>query len=247
MKCSFISDLHIKESGDEASVILDAFFASPEVKNSDRVYLLGDIFDFLVGEHRAYQKEYSNFFLGIKNLISEGKEVIFIEGNHDFHFENTIRKYLKKNPLFSYLSAGVLEEWNGQKVFICHGYEIDYFNKYFKRWFKIYTSTWMKVLLSYIIPFFLLKRLAHSASKDSKRRGKKSFNYDLMKEKYLDGAKMLIREKKLSVIVGGHTHISEFHTYEDGTQYFNVGFPTRDKHFLFYDGDQFKKVPISLN
>ena len=62
MKCAFISDLHIKTSDDDAAKLFVAFCRSKETLDSNKVILLGDIFDFLVGDHSGYTKKYSFFF-----------------------------------------------------------------------------------------------------------------------------------------------------------------------------------------
>lgn len=244
-KCVFISDLHVKSEGDEASKILNSYLSHQIISQVDTIYLLGDIFDFLVGEHRSYIKEYPSFFQKILALNKAGKKIIFFEGNHDFHFSKTMQKFLKKNEgkpeNFHYLKVGVITKFADKKIFVCHGYEIDYYNKYFKRWYKIYTSVFMNIFLSYM-PFVILKRLANWASSDSKRRGKKTFDFQKMKDKYLTGSQALIAEKKVDGVIGGHTHIPEFHEFEDKTFYYNVGFPVRDKHFLHFNGESFEKV-----
>lgn len=249
MKCAFISDLHISSKGDDAYHLLENFFLHPKVMRCDHIYLLGDIFDFMIGEHKQYTDEYPVFFKSIASAINRGQKVFFIEGNHDFHFKRVVKKYLKRQNLdvdkFIYLTSGVDLELGQLKTYVCHGYEVDYFNKYFKRWYKIYTSAIMKILVSYIFPYFLLKKLASWASSDSKRRGKKTFDYQKMKEKYIMGAEALVDEKNIDVVVAGHTHIYENHRFESQRRYLNVGFPLKDKKFLLFENDDFSFIEFN--
>lgn len=245
MKCAFISDLHIKSSYDDATDLFMKFCKNSNVQSCQKIILLGDIFDLMIGDHFNYTKKFPFFFEEITKFLDSGKEVIFIEGNHDFHFEQTCRKYFKKNSnnseKFRYLKSGENIVLNDKVYFYCHGYEVDYFNKYFKRWYKVYSSIWFKILTTYILNFYLIQKLGEWASKDSKKRGKKTFDYGKMKEKYLVGAKALLEEVKVDGIISGHTHIPEFHTYEDGKIYLNPGFPTRDRYFIYFDGKVFSK------
>lgn len=245
---AFISDLHIKKAHDEPSKVLRSFFSHEKVQNSDVVFLLGDIFDFLIGEHKAYIKEYAFFFESILELIENGKVIYFFEGNHDFHFSNTITSFLKSKTTnyqnFKYLKQGIFLKLDTKKAFICHGYEFDYDNKYFKRWYKIYTSTFMQILTSYIIPYNVLIKLASWASKDSKRRGRKTFDYESMKTKYIEGAKNLLKDKQVDLVIGGHTHIIEEHEFDNDTRYYNIGYPQKDRKFLYIKNDEINFINL---
>lgn len=248
MKCAFISDLHIKEQDDLASEKLTNFFSHEAVQNCDEIYLLGDIFEYMVGEHKQYTQKYYHFFEAIVESLNRGKKIIFIEGNHDFHFERTITNYLirhtKNHHNFSYRCDSLILLAGNKRYFVCHGYEVDYYNKYFKKWHRIYTSRFMKFFVSYVLPFQFIQKLGELASKDSKRRGRKTFDYNKMKAKYLFGAKALITRENVDGIIGGHTHIKESHVFEDGTCYYNVGYPKRDGHFLYLDESEFKMCII---
>jgi len=249
MKCAFISDLHIKNSNDDAVKVFMAFCSHSKTLDADRVIFLGDIFDFMVGAHTVYTNKYSFFFERILKLIDSGKEVVFVEGNHDFNFKKVALNYFKEHTAnahnFRYLTGGEDIVLNNETYFYCHGYEVDYYNEHFKRWYRVYTSWWFGVFTTYILPFFVIQKLGDLASSDSKKRGMKSFNYDEMKKKYLVGAQSLIKEKKIKGIIAGHTHVPEFKTFEDGTQYLNPGFPSRDKFFLFFNGIKFEKIDLA--
>ncbi len=246
MKYAFISDLHIKQADDEAAEILKRFLRHEKTLESDNVILLGDIFDLLVGNHRAYIKQYDFFFKGIVDLLNTGKKVVYIEGNHDFHFKRVLLRYLKKNTEFhknfEYLKTGRVIDIKGEKYLYCHGYEVDYYNKYFKRWYRIYSSPFFDFFISNILSWSFIQWVGSWASQNSKNRGKKAFDYEKMKEKYLAGAKVLIEERKLKGVIAGHTHVEEFHKYENGTAYYNCGFPLKHRHFLFLNEQGFEKI-----
>ncbi len=246
MKYVFISDLHIKEPGDPSDQILKQFIEHQATKQSDKIVFLGDIFEFLVGEHQGYTKKFELFFTAIVEMLNAGKHVIFVEGNHDFHFQKTIESYLKTRTenfqKFEYLKQGREIELGGKRYLYCHGYEVDYHNKYFKRWYRVYTSLLFNILVSYILSFKMLQKLGVRASGNSKRRGEKSFNYEKMKLKYLEGAKLLLRQRGLDGVIAGHTHVESFHTFENGDVYLNCGLPAKHGHFIHYNGTSFEKI-----
>ena len=248
MKCSFFSDLHVRNPSDKASELFQMFCDSQEVRDSDQIYLLGDMFDMLIGEHKNHFKKYSQLFESIIDLLDKNKKVIYIEGNHDFHIKNSFLKFIKLNTNnhrnFKYSTEGDCISLNNKTYYYCHGYEVDYNNIYFKRWKRIYTSKAFKIIVSYLIPYFLLVKLGDMASKDSKRRGRKSFDYSKAKAKYIEGAKSVIKEKSVNGVICGHTHIKENIHYDDGTHYINNGFPLKDKCFTHFDGNELLIVSL---
>ena len=74
MKISTISDVHIKDAGDEKSKKIISFFCHPLVQDSDIIFLLGDIFDLMVGPFKEYRSKYKDVFDKMKELIIQGKK-----------------------------------------------------------------------------------------------------------------------------------------------------------------------------
>ena len=70
MKIVSISDLHIKSQEDEASKILMRFFRHHHTVSADAVFLLGDIFDLMVGPHATYEEQFSEFFSECEKIIN---------------------------------------------------------------------------------------------------------------------------------------------------------------------------------
>ena len=107
IQISSISDCHIKKTNDKSSLVLNKFLHHPTVEESSHILFLGDIFDHCVGNHNEYIIYYHDFFDTVVRFIQDGKQVIFIEGNHDFHleevFNNLIKKFQLNNMNFQYI------------------------------------------------------------------------------------------------------------------------------------------------
>lgn len=248
MKYSCISDLHIKNDADKASLLFEKFSKSKQVVESEKVYLLGDIFDLMIGNHKEYITIYSNFFKTLSNLIKSGKKIVYIEGNHDFHLEEVMKYFCKEysvsNENFKYLRESFTEEIDGKNVLFTHGHEVDYYNDAYKRWKRIYTSRSFKFFIDYILPFSIVKKYGAEASKNSKKRGRKKFEYEKAKEKYLVGVKQVFKGSNYDIIIAGHTHIEE-DIYIDKNQYINNGFPLNTNKFIHYDGHLLKLIDLN--
>lgn len=235
MRYSFFSDLHIKKPNDDACKLVEKLFQNETFKQSNHVYFLGDIFDAVIGEHHGHFEKYQFFFNHIVEILDRGTKVTYLEGNHDFHLNKTFNKYIRKHSknfhLFEYRTEGEMIKVEDKNFYVCHGDEVDYYNKYFKRWKNVYTSKSFELFVN-TLPYKFIDYLGSRASNNSKKRGKKSFNYEFAKEKYIKGAKALIDERKIDGVICGHTHIQENNRYSDSTVYLNCGFPLKDKNFL---------------
>ena len=65
-----------------------------------------------------------------------------------------------------------------------------------------------------------------------------------MKNKYLEGAKALIKEKEVDGVISGHTHIQESHTFANGTLYYNNGYPLKHRCFIVLDDEKINMIDI---
>ena len=78
----FISDLHLSETKPELTALFISFIQNIEPE-TEQVYILGDLFDFWVGDD-----EQSPLIIKIKNLLKslhdKGVQCYFQHGNRDF-------------------------------------------------------------------------------------------------------------------------------------------------------------------
>ena len=241
MKAFLTSDLHIQNSNDESAKFLRDFFSICINHKPQRVYFLGDIFDYMVGEHTEYLEKYFFFFDGVRKLIEDGIEVYYFEGNHDFHlemvFKDLMQKYQLNTDLLHYCKMDVVEILDGRRVWIGHGDILDYNNVAYKRWKKVYTSNYMYILTSKILSFAMVQKIGSWASQDSRNRKSKNFDYQKAKEKYRIGAEILA-DSGVDIIVAGHTHIEDDYKGKANNgnfHYLNSGYPAKTRKIVVYD------------
>jgi len=78
----FIADAHYNEKRTDLFTLL-SLIKNGEIKTS-QLFLMGDIFDFLSGEIEYFK--YINYkIITLINDLSISHELIYLEGNHDFH------------------------------------------------------------------------------------------------------------------------------------------------------------------
>ena len=250
MKISCISDLHIRTKNDNAHKCFEAFINHSKVQQSEEVYLLGDIFDMMVGDQQRYLDQYDFFFSSLNSLIKKNIKVVYIEGNHDFHLENVFKTFLVKNNIsegmFIYSKDEIEKNIKNQKFIFCHGDIVDYENLGFQKWKSIYRSIPFRLFVNKIIPYSFAKRIGNKASSNSKKRNRKSFEYEKSKETYIKGAKKVLKDKANTILVGGHTHIIEDISFNK-CQYINNGFPVRDQKFIHIENNTAQLISLEVS
>jgi UDP-2,3-diacylglucosamine hydrolase len=238
MSISIISDIHIKQNGDDGDVILQKFFDSAYTKQADEVYFLGDIFDVLAGPHKEYITMYPTFFKGVEKLLSQGKKILYVEGNHDVHLDNLFKAHFTH-----YFEEGKIktEQFsmdliiNNKRIYISHGDDLEEGNLSYKIWKWFLMTPVMRFITNYLLPFSFIDNLAKFASSKSRTIGSKKFDVDKNKMKFRLGAKKKL-EEGYDYVIGGHSHIVEEIDLESG-KYFNNGFPKRDRKFIFISNE----------
>lgn len=115
MTTLFISDLHLEADRPD---IADQFlrFLETEALNADALYILGDLFDFWIGdddpnEHHAWIKQ------GLRKLTKKDVPVFFMHGNRDF----VIGDGFAIDTAITLLADPHIAEIHGERVLLSHG------------------------------------------------------------------------------------------------------------------------------
>lgn len=233
----FVSDVHIRKVDDENAKLFLQFLDHPLVTQSERLYLLGDIFDLMVGSKKEYLSEFEPIFLKIKELAINGKHIHFIEGNHDFHLRKLYEEYFC-NGNFTHHTQPFVEEYKGEKFLVCHGDEIELENPSYERYRKFIKSDFIKTLANGIVPHSFIKSVGERASHTSR---KYSANYEnaIVREKYVRSARKACEDYGVTKTIFGHSHLTE-HIQEEGFEYINNGFFPKSKCFSVLDKNGFR-------
>lgn len=237
MKISSISDIHIYEDNDDRSLLLMKFLDSKEVTHSTHIILLGDIFDLMVGNKKEYLLKYKETFNKIK-LVSKNKKLIYISGNHDFSLSMILSDYFKDID-FQYSSKPIVLSENNVDIYLSHGDEVDENELSYQRWKSIYSNKYFQKMIDLFFPFFLIDMIGSNASKKSKKRNVKNFDYENAKSKYCSDLELFVAKKSEDLFILGHTHIE----YLD-QRVANNGFVPIHKKFAHYDGKSLSLISL---
>ena len=120
MRKVFMADAHLNSETDENYRILLKFL-SELPGNTDTLFILGDLFEFWIGYPEVPFTHYLPVLGLLEQLRENGVEIVYLEGNHDFHmgpfFEKTLKARIFSGP------AGI--DLDGKKVYLCHGDQIN--------------------------------------------------------------------------------------------------------------------------
>jgi UDP-2,3-diacylglucosamine hydrolase len=250
MRFVTISDIHIKQAGDGPSQLFLKFLDSDEVKTSDEVYLLGDIFDILIGPYPEYLDIYNEIFEKIADKIKSGKTFFYFEGNHDFHitklFEAFNQKFQLVNPV-NVVRKHMYLESNGKKIRLSHGDDIEIGNWSYKAYKYFITSKPLALLADYIVPFSWVERIGVNASQKSRKRNKERYGHKSdqshIRDKFRLSALRVFEREQANIIICGHSHVKDHYIGEDFI-YLNNGYFPLSKSYIFVDQNKFEMIHL---
>jgi len=236
----FISDIHLDPSRPHLFKLFHEFIESIRDK-AEALYILGDLFEFWIGDDiidLPFGKPYLPVIQQLKSLSNAGIRLYFIQGNRDFFAQD---KFVKS------IGAELLPDHHiidlyGTRTMIMHGDILCTDDKAYQR-------------MRYILRLKLLQKIYLSlspekrAKKANQIRQKTSQKTSQKQSEILDvNQKEVERYKKLGgvpLLIHGHTHRPAEHEYsQDGKSVKRIVLGDwRDKAcYLRVDEDGFESV-----
>ena len=102
MQVSIISDIHVREEFCNGGNCLFKFLDKSKERGDTDIVLLGDIFDFMVGDFPEYIEKFKRLFEKMEKTLNEGVTIHYLEGNHDFHLKALFQKYFHGHSNFNF-------------------------------------------------------------------------------------------------------------------------------------------------
>ncbi|MBN2380451.1 UDP-2,3-diacylglucosamine diphosphatase [candidate division WOR-3 bacterium] len=190
-KVIFSSDLHARPDEPERIECFRQFINKIAV-SSDRLYILGDLFEFGFVFQDRILPSYEPLVEEITGLIRKGLVVYFLAGNHDLWMS----QYLRKRGLRIVLE-GEIHELFGTKVQFFHGIlrEEDVLSRFAWQVMNNPTAVWIYSLLPYRMGFNLALKIAQLSRKR---------NLDFRAK--FSVQRLKTTDSEAEVIISGHHH-----------------------------------------
>jgi UDP-2,3-diacylglucosamine hydrolase len=116
MRDIFIADAHLLNPQDANYRHLLDFLRSQRGEIGT-LFLLGDIFEFWIGYRHCVFSPYVPLLETLRQLHEQGTQIVYAEGNHDFH----LGPYFEKTLSCRILPDGGVVELGGERIYLEHG------------------------------------------------------------------------------------------------------------------------------
>ena len=164
MKTVFIADAHLAHPDNPNYRALLAFLAGLQ-GTTDRLVLLGDLFAFWAGFGDGDYPPYRPVLEALQGLHAGGVEIVYVEGNHDFHLE----RYFGRQLGWRVLPDGGRIDVDGHCLFVAHGDLVNPDDRPYLRLRRVFRSRPFRWLCQ-AIPPSLMAHIANWAIRQSEQR-----------------------------------------------------------------------------
>lgn len=193
----FMSDLHLmQEDHAKTQLFADLLKQWQHDDNIDEVYILGDLFDYWLGDD-----DENEFIIAVKEIFtnfSQYKPIYFIHGNHDFAIG---KKFAAQTGLILLPDCSVITKFN-QRILLSHG---DCFCSHDVA-YQITKKIIRQRLLLFVLLHLPLKW--RYKIKDILQNTKIRSKIDDKKKYYVVDATIskIATQQQASIVIHGHTH-----------------------------------------
>jgi UDP-2,3-diacylglucosamine hydrolase len=243
---ALFSDLHLAAAAPEKeSLFVDLLRKLRTEEKITDLWLLGDIYDLLVGSYPFWVQSHARFFDELASLVSAGVRVVWFEGNHDFD----LRQLLEPRGI-QVVDEDLEVMIAGKRLYLAHGDLVNRQDLSYLRWRALTRSTQFKKGLN-ALPERARERLlpfiGRWMSDQSRKRGGRPRDTTQTRSIYREFARAKWTQGFDGVILG-HSHVDEELRSEDGRFYLNLGSWVNDSpRFALWqpESQSFPKVVFS--
>lgn len=200
----FVSDVHLDP---KRSAIVDLFnqFLLKRAVHANAVYILGDLFEYWIGDDAPYT-EYTSTFEALKTVSAAQVPVFFMHGNRDFLIA---RSFADKTGV-KLLPEEKVIELNGEKILLMHGDTLctdDIKYQAFRK--KTHNKLYQWIVLH--LPVSVRLKLANYLRNTSRQEiAEKSEQIMDVNQAAVEQA---MRTHQVTTLIHGHTHRPNIHKF----------------------------------
>jgi len=224
MKIAIFSDLHLSTHRFRGHETLFVDTLSKLRKECDELWLLGDIYDLMIGPYDFWKARHKNFFDELAQWTAAGKTVTWMQGNHDFYLEDLLSK-----ASITVSDDHILKKVEGIPCYLAHGDLVDQNDEAYLEWRAKTRSPGFRKVLD-LIPGFLkesvITGIGDALSKKSRKK-QRDYSATPESEALIKKFRSFAEEKwknEAQAVFLGHSHVDDLHLSEDKKSfYLNLG------------------------
>lgn len=197
----FVSDVHVKY-GDREYLELFLAFLRATRGAADRLLIVGDLFEFWIGDHQGRLDFYRPLWDGIRELVASGTRVGMIRGNRDFMIDRAF-----EDAGAELLPDEVWLDLGGRSIHVSHGDELCINDTSYQAARVVMRSSGFRGILNRLPVFFGLQAARrYRRISEKKHRRWKAKNDGHRFGTIADGVDRLARNGDPDVVICGHIH-----------------------------------------
>lgn len=220
----FVSDFHLGTDGHMSSKDREKKllrFFDKISQDAEKIYLLGDFFDYWFEYKSVVPKGYVRIFGKLASLRDSGIEIEFFTGNHDIwmyrYFEDEFNIPIHRHP--------INVKHQGKSLLLAHGDGLGPGDKKYKLIKKVFTNPILQKLYGMIHPNIGLRMMRKFSSTSRKNSDPNEEGFlGAEKEWLVQYAESYSQETCPDYFVFGHRHLPIDYSHSNGTsRYINLG------------------------
>jgi UDP-2,3-diacylglucosamine hydrolase len=211
MRTLFISDIHLSESRPD---LTQAFiqFLQTDAMQADSLYILGDLFDFWIGDDDS--SEFAHIIQqAIRKVSDHGVSCFFIHGNRDF----LIGTKFEQATGMALLDEVSCIDLYGSKVVILHGDLLCLEDERYLSFRAKVHQPWLQWCFNQL-PFFVRQRIVSKVQVGIKS-DKSTKSYDIMDVTQQEVLRVMDKYH-VKMMIHGHTHRPSIHEINQSNHYY---------------------------
>jgi UDP-2,3-diacylglucosamine hydrolase len=225
LKAVFFSDVHlVQEDADKIELVQG--FLKECCADADMVFILGDLFEFYHGYDGYIYPWYKSVIDNLKELAESGKQVYFLEGNHEFGLGAFFEHYTGVTS-----SQDMTVELDNKKIFLSHGDRSGLFCLG-----SVLKTRFIYAIMDILGPVVTWK--AATVAGYFLSRKKKLYN-EKIRNYFRENARNII-DKGYDAVIYGHSHMAdkiEFDREGEKKNYLNTGDFGKRQNYVLYDSN----------
>lgn len=204
MTTLFISDLHLSPSRPDISECFFSFMENDAI-HADALYVLGDLFEFWIGDddNSPFNQSIKTAF---KKLANSGVPCYFIQGNRDF----LIGKRFATESAMTLLPEVSIIDLYGHKAVIMHGDTLCIDDHKYQAYREKVHLPWLQFLYNRL-PLFVKKKIVSKIQSDIGEE-KKEKSLEIMDVNQQE-VERVMDHYNVDLMIHGHTHRPDIHHF----------------------------------
>ena len=232
----FLSDIHLgskyDKEGDREKTFLGFLRSLPS--NTERIYLLGDVFDFWVEYRDVIPKGFTRIFGELARLADSGVEIIFFKGNHDYW----IIDYFQKEIGIKVVDAPYkIEEIGGLRICIGHGDGLGLQSAKNRFIFSLFRNKFCISLLKSLHPRLIFDFARGWSANSRKKHLKKPYHFRGESDTLYKFAEEIGSKEQIDYYIFGHLHDRAEIAVSSGGRMFILDDWAEGANYIRLDGD----------